>query len=138
MHPGYICRMNQRFNWDILGITTSVACAIHCAILPLLLTSLPLFGMEIIHNPTFELVMILFSLIIGFWSLWHGYKKHHHSFIPIFLFMVGISLLFAKQVWHLYELWFVPFAVVFIVSGHLLNYRSCRLHNHAHADDCNH
>jgi hypothetical protein len=29
-------------------------------------------------------------------------------------------------------------AVVLIVAAHFLNYRSCRVHNHAHADDCNH
>jgi hypothetical protein len=27
---------------------------------------------------------------------------------------------------------------VFIVSAHLINYKACRIHNHAHSDDCNH
>ncbi|HUR10528.1 MAG TPA: MerC domain-containing protein [Flavitalea sp.] len=130
--------MNPRFNWDMLGIAASMACAIHCAILPLLLTSLPLFGMEVIDNNVFEIAMIVLSLIIGINALWHGYKKHHHSVIPILIFSAGIILLFAKQVWHQYQLWILPFAVILIVGGHLLNYRSCRIHNHAHADDCDH
>jgi hypothetical protein len=25
-----------------------------------------------------------------------------------------------------------------IVVAHIINYRSCRVHNHAHADDCAH
>ena len=33
--------MRLKINWDALGIATSLACAIHCAVLPLLLTSLP-------------------------------------------------------------------------------------------------
>ena len=45
--------MATKINWDIMGIATSVACAIHCALLPLLLTSLPLFGINIIHNIVF-------------------------------------------------------------------------------------
>ena len=31
--------MKLKINWDALGITTSVACAIHCAILPLFVIS---------------------------------------------------------------------------------------------------
>jgi hypothetical protein len=27
---------------------------------------------------------------------------------------------------------------LFIVVAHVINYRSCRVHNHAHADDCDH
>jgi hypothetical protein len=28
--------------------------------------------------------------------------------------------------------------VILIVYAHLLNFRSCRVHNHAHSDDCDH
>jgi hypothetical protein len=70
-----------KINYDALGIAASVACAIHCAILPLLLSSLPLFGINIINNTSFEYIMIFIALCIGLYSLWHGYKKHHHSAI---------------------------------------------------------
>jgi len=33
--------MNWKVNWDALGVGASLACAIHCAVLPLILTSLP-------------------------------------------------------------------------------------------------
>ncbi|HAL95914.1 MAG TPA: MerC domain-containing protein, partial [Chitinophagaceae bacterium] len=33
--------MRFRINWDALGISASIACAIHCALLPLFLSSLP-------------------------------------------------------------------------------------------------
>lgn len=130
--------MKLKLNWDVLGIGTSLACAIHCALLPLFLTSLPIFGYEIIENHFFEYVMIFLAMLIGCISLWHGYRKHHHSLRPLAIFMVGIALLFAKQIWHSYQLWILPVAVVFIVTAHLLNYRSCRVHNHAHSDDCDH
>lgn len=129
---------NSRVNWDAVGIVTSVACAVHCAILPLLLTSLPLFGMNIIDNVLFEYGMIFLAFCVGCYSLWHGYKKHHHSAMPLLLFSAGIIVLFAKQLWHQYQYWLLPFAVLFIVVAHVLNYRSCRVHNHAHEDDCDH
>lgn len=130
--------MNFRINWDAIGITTSLACAIHCAVLPMVLSTLPIFGINIVDNVAFEYFMILLALVIGCYSFWHGYRRHHHSLIPLIIFCFGISLLFAKQMWHAYQLWLLPFGVILIISAHLLNYRSCRVHNHAHSDDCNH
>jgi MerC mercury resistance protein len=115
-----------RINYDALGITASIACAIHCAVLPLLLSSLPFFGINIINNTTFEFFMIFLALAIGLYSLIHGYKKHHHNILPIILFSCGISLLFLKQLFHTYFLLFLIPAVILIVSAHWLNYKSCR------------
>lgn len=128
----------MKINWDALGITTSLACAIHCALLPMVLTSLPLFGVNIIDNVSFEIFMILLATVIGAYSLYHGWKKHHHNGLPFVFFFAGIVLLFAKQVWHQYQYWFLVPAVLLIVSAHFFNYRFCRVHNHAHSDDCNH
>ncbi len=127
-----------KINYDALGIVASVACAIHCAILPLLLSSLPLFGINIINNTGFEYMMIFIALCVGLYSLWHGYKKHHHSTWPIILFTSGIGMLFLKQVYHEYLLMFLVPAVLLIVSAHWLNYQSCKKADHCHADDCNH
>ena len=130
--------MNWRINWDALGISASLACAIHCAILPMLYSSLPLFGVNIIDNVFFEYFMIALAFAIGAFSLWHGYKKHHHSLFPLAVFSVGMIFLLAKQVWHQYQVPLLVLAVILIVIAHFRNYRMCRVHNHAHADDCNH
>lgn len=125
----YLCGLIKwmfRINYDALGIAASVACAIHCAILPLVLSSLPFFGINIINNTNFEFLMIFLALLIGLYSLTHGYKKHHHKVLPIVLFSLGISLLFLKQFYHNHLLIFLIPAVILIVSAHWLNYRSCR------------
>ncbi len=118
--------MNSKINWDALGIATSVACAIHCAILPLLLVSLPIFGVNIIENARFEYGMIGLAFGIGSWSLWHGYRKHHFSPRPLLLFSAGMALLLAKQAWHAWQFWLLPPAVVLIITAHLVNLRACR------------
>jgi MerC mercury resistance protein len=128
----------RKINWDALGITTSIACAIHCALLPLFLTSLPLFGVNIIHNVFFEAGMILLAFCIGAYSLYHGYSRHHHSKLPLVLFSLGMALLVIKQFFIAWETWLLIPAVILIVSAHVVNYSSCRVHNHAHSDDCNH
>ena len=119
--------MAIKINWDALGITTSVACAFHCAVLPLVVTSLPVFGINIIHNNLFEYAMILLAFLIGLQALFHGYRKHHRNPIPLVIFSVGMLLLFAKQLWHGWEIWFLIPAVTGIVAAHYLNYRLHRL-----------
>lgn len=130
--------MKVKINWDVLGIGASLACAIHCALLPLFLTSLPLFGINIIENKSFEAGMILLAFFVGSYSLYHGYRKHHHSLLPGLLFVMGFAFLVVKEFYVHYMTWLLVPAVLLIISAHILNYRSCRVHNHAHADDCNH
>lgn len=130
--------MRFKINWDALGIGASLACAIHCALLPLFLTSLPLFGVNIIHHLGFEIGMIVLALLVGTYSLWHGYQLHHHSLQPLLLFLGGFTLLVMKQFFVQYETWLLIPAVVLIITAHLINYKSCRRHNHAHAEDCDH
>jgi len=130
--------MKFKINWDAFGIAASVACAIHCAMLPLILSSLPLFGINIIENQGFEFLMIALAFVVGVYSLYHGRKKHHHSYYPMILFAAGISLLFIKSMLHSHSLMLLLPAVSLVVIAHYLNYKLCRVHNHAHADDCNH
>jgi MerC mercury resistance protein len=140
MLPFYYLYIHMKFrlNWDALGIGASLACAIHCALLPLFLSSLPLFGVNIIDNRVFEVGMILLALFIGSYSLYHGYKKHHHNGVPLALFFSGFIFLVLKQFFIRFETWLLIPAVVLIISAHLLNYRFCRVHHHAHVDDCDH
>lgn len=134
----YIFVLMIKINWDALGISASLACAIHCALLPLLWQSLSLFGMEIIHNNYFEYGMIFLAMIIGGISLYHGWKKHHHKLLPLFIFLIGVACLFGKQIMHDYDLILLIPAVIFIVAAHILNYRYCKAANHCHAHDCDH
>ena len=130
--------MKFRINWDALGIGASLACAIHCALLPLLLNSLPLFGVDIIENVAFEIGMIVLALCIGGYSLYHGYKKHHHNPLPLTIFFAGFIFLVLKQFFIQFETWLLVPAVLLIITAHLMNYRFCRVHAHAHRDDCDH
>lgn len=130
--------MKYKINWDALGVGASLACAIHCALLPLFLSSLPLFGINIIHNIGFEIGMVLLALAIGSYSMYHGYKKHHHSLLPLSLFFSGFIFLVLKLFFIHYEAWLLIPAVALIITAHVINYKSCRVHNHAHSYDCNH
>ena len=116
----------RHINWDGLGIFTSVLCAIHCAVLPLAVSFLPLLGLGFIRHPLFEYGMIGLAFAIGTGALWHGFTRHHHRLTPWLLFVGGMMLLIAKEIWWRYELVFLPFAVALIISAHVVNYRFSR------------
>jgi hypothetical protein len=118
--------MNIKVNWDGLGIATSLICAIHCIVLPLVLTSLPLFGINIVHNHLFEWGMIILAFCIGVYALLHGYKTHHKNVLPVLLFTAGFILLTAKQFFLSVENYFVAPAVILIISAHFYNYTLCK------------
>jgi hypothetical protein len=115
-------------NADFIGIGASIACAVHCAVLPLFLTGLSVFGMNIIHNFWFETGMIALAFVIGYLSLRHGFSRHHQSPVPFLLFTGGMLFLFAKQYWHNYELFLLPFALILIISAHISNFQFTRKH----------
>jgi hypothetical protein len=130
--------MRINVNWDALGVVTAVACAIHCALLPLFLSSLPLFGVNIIHNFFFEAGMIGAAFFIGTYSLYHGFRKHHHQLVPLFVFATGFIFLVVKEFFVQYETWLLIPAALFIITAHFLNFIFCRRANHCHKDDCDH
>ena len=117
--------MNIKINWDALGVATSLACAIHCAVLPIVISSLPILGINIIHNAFFEWSMILIAFFVGVYSLRHGYFKHHRSFLPVAIFSVGFLFLVLKQFFPAAEFIFLFFAVSLILTAHFTNYRMC-------------
>jgi hypothetical protein len=135
----YLCQlMKLQINWNALGVSAALACAIHCALLPLFITALPLFGVNILDNIYLEVAMISVAFIIGAITLWHGYKKHHHKLIPLFLFVTGMILLIIKHFFTAYVLWLVVPSSLLIISAYYLNWRYCRLAKHCHTTDCNH
>lgn len=117
--------MNIKLNWDTLGIGTSVLCAIHCALLPVLVSSLPVFGINIIHNLFFEWGMIALAFVVGSYSLFHGYIKHHRSLKPVLIFSFGFIFLILKQFFTQFEIPFLIIAVASIISAHYYNYLLC-------------
>lgn len=119
----------KRMSLDTVGIGASLACAVHCALLPLLITVLPLLGSHILENEKLEYGLLSFSFLIGCLSLGRGYFRHHRRIIPLLIFAAGFALLLGGHFGIAGGYW-AP-AVIFIgaagVTGaHVLNLRRCK------------
>lgn len=130
--------MKLQINWNALGVSATVACAIHCALLPLFISTLPLFGINILDNIYFEAGMILIALLIGGLTLLHGYRKHHHRLTPLILFIAGMFLLIVKHFFSATVVWLIIPSSILILLAYYLNWRLCRIAKHCHSSDCNH
>lgn len=114
--------------WDVIGIGASIACAIHCILLPLVFTTLTLCGVEFIENKYLEILTILVSMCAGSWALIRGYRKHHHRLSLVMYFVIGLLLMVAGNFAHgMYaEILCKLAGAVLIITAHLKNMHVCR------------
>ncbi len=110
---------------DKAGTTNSIACAIHCAVSPLVLPLLPLTAGRLV-GPTLEWLFVAMSLVVGVASLTHSYRVVHRDWRAMFLFIAGFAALMSVRVFELpgaLEPIGVFGAAAMIVSAHVLNLR---------------
>ena len=124
----YICNMprsKSTSKLDNIGMTASVLCAVHCAIVPLLLTSLPLFGLGFLANPWVEWSMIIFALGVGFYVIGSSYFNIHRKLLPMCLLIVGFLIIIGGHLfitsWR--EAIIVPIGGLLIATAHFFNFR---------------
>lgn len=124
----YICSMSEgqyRRGWDNAGMTASILCAIHCAIVPILITVLPLAGLGFLANPFVEWSMIAFALAIGSYAIGLSYFRVHHKMMPAVFLLAGFLVIIGGHIftrgWH--EAIVVPIGGLLIAAAHFVNYR---------------
>ena len=126
---------------DSIGMTASALCAIHCAIVPLVFTSLPLLGLGFLANPWIEWGMIILAFIIGISSISLSYIRTHRRVLPMALLTAGFIIIICG---HLYisgwiEGIIVPLGGLTIVGAHFINYKYAGSGNScAHEGDFKH
>ncbi|MFT7009817.1 MAG: hypothetical protein ACJAXJ_004371 [Colwellia sp.] len=118
---------------DKLAITLSIACAIHCLALPLILLLLPSFVVLQLNNEAFHTWMVIIVLPTSVYALFMGCKQHKRYRL-LFIGFLGLMLL-VFAVWLGNEYWEKVLTLVgsmVIAGGHYWNYRLCQQHRFCH------
>ncbi|QNL47980.1 MerC domain-containing protein [Olivibacter sp. SDN3] len=120
---------------DRVGFTASALCAVHCALMPFIITLLPLIGLEFLSSAWFEIGIIALSIAIGLSSLIPSYLKYHRKTMPITLLVIGFVLIFGAHLlgFHEWEPVLVPMGGFTIAGAHFLNWK---YNKPFHCDDC--
>lgn len=115
----------NKLNWDIVGMWTASVCALHCALLPILLTVGALSGVSAWAHPVVELVFVSVSLLIGVFVLIPQYRNAHQKMLPILLMVVGLGLIVGGHLLgvHEYEPVFTTIGGLIVLTSHFLNWK---------------
>ena len=103
-----------------------MACAIHCVLIPFVITLLPLLGLSFLEHSNFELVMVGIAVSLATLSMCWGARLHgkKRAFILIAaalsLFIAGHE---APSEYHWYLMGMGGFC---LVAAHILNRKLCR------------
>ena len=133
--------MPVRHFLDKFGTTSSIVCAVHCALLPILISILPALGLGFIAWSGFEWTFVIFASLLGLFSLWIGYQRHRVYRALLFL-IPGLLLVWMGVLVPKIHHDVVLHAVVMSVGGtliavaHLINLRLN--HSHVHDASCHH
>lgn len=107
---------------DFLGIGVGLACAIHCALMPLILTSGVFAGSALLNHWFLDIAFFIASLYFAFHSLLKSYGKAHSNPLPILFAVIGIGFISYVILTHDHSkvLWSVIGGVL-LASAHILN-----------------
>jgi hypothetical protein len=87
--PNLLHRLADRF-----GATASFLCAVHCAVLPLVIAALPALGLSFLADHHFERGFIAFASVLALTTLVLGVRRHG-NFRAFWFLAPGIALLTA-------------------------------------------
>jgi len=119
---------------DKIGMAASSICAVHCALAPLLITLAPLIGLGFIFDEKFETIVIMVTMGLAFLSLTWGWYQNHRNFMPLYILLLGCSLISLAKI-PLVE--FLPEPLLMALGGlsiaisHFINLKLCN-----HCEDC--
>ncbi|MGH9753672.1 MAG: MerC domain-containing protein [Blastocatellia bacterium] len=83
---------------DRLGVAASLACAAHCAAMPLLIGLLPLVGLGFLAGEQTEWALAGLSIGVGSLNLTPSYARKHRQRRPLLLFAFGAGLVIIVKV----------------------------------------
>jgi hypothetical protein len=121
---------------DGAGATASMICAVHCALMPLVITLLPLVGLGFLSSEPVEWSLLGLSALLGISSLCLGYRKHR-SRKALCVLAVGLGLIATGHIIEMREIqgpsvFLVVCGGVTIAGAHLVNRYLCRTCNKCH------
>lgn len=82
-----------RSSWrDILGVTASISCAIHCAVMPIAIGYLPAFATDFLADESFHQWMVLICLMLAIAAFIPGWRRHRRL-LPSVVGVIGLSVI---------------------------------------------
>jgi hypothetical protein len=119
---------------DRLGATGSIVCAVHCALLPIAIATLPALGIASWLGEGFEQGFVMFATLLGIFSVLWGYRRHG-AVRALGLLLPGLAALWFGILYAPLHHALIPHALTMTLGGslvglaHMANLRLVHVHN---------
>ena len=113
---------------DRIGLWASIACAVHCAAMPVALLLAPALGLSVFGGFDLDQVFVLFATVLGVAMLALGYRRHRKASVW-WVLLAGLALVWSNAFTPLHA--HGPLHALMMVTGGLLvawaHWRNTRL-----------
>ncbi len=126
---------------DRLGASASLLCAVHCALVPIVLAAIPSVGAGFLSSELYENIFAVFASALAASSVGLSYYRHKRYFAWWFL-VPGMIALWFERLFDAIHHDVVMHAIVMTLAGtlvglsHLINLKLS--HGHVHDSSCKH
>ncbi len=111
-------------NPDFAGMFTSLLCAVHCSLVPVLVSVGAVSSTTWLHNHVFDWVVIGIGIVIASYALVGDFFKKHQNIRPLLLGLMGFIFLFIGMIDH--HSWMLMFSVaggLIVATAHYYNHK---------------
>jgi hypothetical protein len=139
MHSSEFAFVRKRHaDLDSMGATASLTCAAHCALMPMVVTLLPLVGLGFLANEKIEWLLVASSATLGLTSLCLGFRKHKRR-RTLAILAIGLAFLALGRISEERHLggWSVIVVVLggsIVAASHLINRKLCLACRHCQCE----
>jgi len=112
---------------DGAGILTSSLCAIHCTVLPVLLSISAFSGLVFLDEAVLENIILSGSIALGVSSMLPAYFRNHRKLTAVGILLLGFLFIVLAKIMHnvIYETIFISIGAMMIALAHFLNNKLC-------------
>ncbi|NIP29671.1 MAG: MerC family mercury resistance protein [Candidatus Dadabacteria bacterium] len=122
---------------DILAISLSSICAIHCLLTPIVLILFPIFSSSFVSDLLFHRLMLFLILPTSALAFFLG-CKHHRDIYTAILGITGFLILLVSAIWGHDIFGLVGERLVTIVGGVIMSFAHFRNYKLCQEDTCHH
>jgi hypothetical protein len=118
---------------DALGAFSAATCAVHCALLPVIMALLPALGIGALASSGFEYRYVAFASALALSSIWQGYRRHR-NLRALAVLVLGLSAVWGGLMVPILHEQPIAHSVVMglggalIAAAHLINLRRSHAH----------
>lgn len=114
---------HSRIKWDKIGVSLSIACSIHCLLMPFVIAFLPAIGQQYLDNVWMEATLLGSSFVLAGVTFVLDYKRLHANRLPLLILVAALLIALMQRVFFTQaEIILAPLTGITVFGAYVLNW----------------